>query len=367
MIQCKNKFWIENPSELFCAAELLPLSGMTLEAKMNALIRLCFLFMMFLLIVAPKQKWGWVLLILFFLFINIFYYVQKKRMKEHFQFPPPRYLAHPQPQPKAQVTYFNINAPPSNLANVPQGSLKLDTPQQYRFCLDWQPLEEGPKYWSRNQNLAGGPIPRTKIKPVIVPPIAALDYWRANPLVTHSHINKETQDDVYQSGYVVSSCCGTGDKILVANTKDDKKEQYSNIIEDYHPPNRRRRGSSSGSSTNTNTSGDIIENYEHPYRATQKVTCPKIENLYPSTSGDVLTKCGYNPDQVCKSNLPSNFAAGNCEQDPSMKDYNKNVFTQIINPGVYTQSQIIEPISSNIGISYTQQFPPTTCNMDKDW
>lgn len=41
-------------------------------------------------------------------------------------------------------------------------------------------------------------------------------------------------------------------------------------------------------------------------------------------------------------------------------EYNKNLFTQNIQPDVYTINQCIEPISSNIGISLTPQFGQLT-------
>lgn len=44
MISCiKNKFWLENPVQLFCSYELIPLNSMTLQEQMNALTRLVFL------------------------------------------------------------------------------------------------------------------------------------------------------------------------------------------------------------------------------------------------------------------------------------------------------------------------------------
>jgi len=76
--------------------------------------------------------------------------------------------------------------------------------------------------------------------------------------------------------------------------------------------------------------------------------------------GWVNTSCGYNPKQLFDSGLPTNLAAGNCTQDPVMKKYNENLFTQTVQPGVYTTSQINQPINSNMGISFTQQFPPTS-------
>jgi hypothetical protein len=78
-------------------------------------------------------------------------------------------------------------------------------------------------------------------------------------------------------------------------------------------------------------------------------------------SGWVNDECGYNPEQVYQAGLPSNLAVGNCQQDPKLKRFNENIFTQTVTPGVYTRNQVNEPINANIGISFQQQFEPTTC------
>lgn len=85
--------------------------------------------------------------------------------------------------------------------------------------------------------------------------------------------------------------------------------------------------------------------------------------LQPIQDGWINTSCSYNPSQT-KVNLPSNFPAGNCQQ--KLSQYNKNLFTQIVTPGVYTQNQVNEPINSNIGISFQQQFEPVTCKQDEN-
>ncbi len=112
-----------------------------------------------------------------------------------------------------------------------------------------------------------------------------------------------------------------------------------------------------------------VENYEYPpqeYKYGQLTTVKRPEEitLLPNGPGWVDTSCGYNPTQIYRSGLPSNYPAGNCTQDPKLKRYNENLFTQTVTPGVYTRSQIIEPINANIGISFQQQFEPVTCSMD---
>lgn len=91
---------------------------------------------------------------------------------------------------------------------------------------------------------------------------------------------------------------------------------------------------------------------------------PNKVHVEPNRPGWVNTECGYNPEQVYTSSLPSNLPAGNCEQNPILKRYNENLFTQTVTPGVYTRSQVNEPINSNIGISFQQQFEPVSCSRD---
>lgn len=108
----------------------------------------------------------------------------------------------------------------------------------------------------------------------------------------------------------------------------------------------------------------FYENFDNNY--TRLTTSDNQEQIlqYPGP-GWINTECSYNPSQV-KVNLPSNFPAGNCQQNERMSQFNKNLFTQIVTPGVYTVNQVNEPINSNIGISFQQQFEPVTCKQDEN-
>lgn len=369
---CQNKFWTQQFSELFCNLQVIPLSGMSLEQQMNALTRLSLI--IFFIILLLNWRWGLGFLFLSFTFIIIFYYIQKRKMNKDIEnFELPRYLL---TQDQAPIQHANvpIQKIPVNqgqqlaMWNFEGNELKLQTPEQYRFCLDTVKPKFGPDHYSANQKLAGSPNPKTKISPVVIAPPSALDYWRANNLITHSHINKETQEELYQSGYVVSDCCG--------DLSYDAKAVPSDVTENFTPSRQPMKPSQ----VNNQVNGTVIKNftpltsgvgcnpvvelpqYNFPYRTTQPT---ESDYLGPRLPGDVLTNCGYNPKQLRTSDLPTNLGAGNCMQDPVMKTYNKNLFTNIIQPDVYSYSQIIEPINENIGISWNQQMPPTTCNVDE--
>ena len=110
---------------------------------------------------------------------------------------------------------------------------------------------------------------------------------------------------------------------------------------------------------NLEYNGDNIR-FDYPY-----LEIPNDEVvILPGGQGQVNGGCGYNPEQLFTSDLPANLPAGNAEKSPRMKEYNKNIFTQTIQPGVYTRSQVNEPINSNIGISFTQQFEPLTSSVN---
>lgn len=316
------------------------------------------------------------------------------------------------------------------------GSVLIPRPTSDRFCNDSRKVEpNNPNFVSTNQRLAGPPNPKTLIAPVVVPPAMALDYWRANNLINHSHINTESQRDTYLSGYEVSNCCDRIDACIgpykIPNDNDSIENfEYIGISDPQRPASAPCNPISNASkqmvSPTPTTSIPNIPSFQHEtagerfsavkenhrsvegYQGysckdrakpdarsplpddhvsasrqivspTPVTTVPAIPGLYENfeypyekakvrdnESGWVNAMCGYNPDQIKESNLPSNLVAGNCEKDDAMKQYNKNLFTQNLQPDVYTVNQIIEPINSNMGISFTQQFPPTTCKRDEN-
>jgi len=115
----------------------------------------------------------------------------------------------------------------------------------------------------------------------------------------------------------------------------------------------------SGTPFSSKSRGSIIEHFDY-----ETIEEPNQVYVQPNNSGWVNTSCGYNAEQVYDSGLPSNLPSGNCQQNPAFKQYNENLFTQTITPGVYTRNQVNEPINANIGISFQQQFEPVSCKRD---
>lgn len=243
-------------------------------------------------------KQSFLFLLLAMSFIVILYYIQKRNMEQ---------------QNKEKFTPYK------------RGNLSMfKDPYAKTFCDDAVDMDgvngafNKPNWVSENGKLSGPANPKTKIPPVVAIPSHDLNFWRANNMVVHSAINDESNTDVYRSGYQVSTQCNNP-SISAPDSQEDFRLSFM-------PTNR------------------------DPYM--------RYVNNDP---GSVDISCGYNPQQVKRSGLPTNLAAGCCTQNPALKQYNENIFTQTIQPGVYTRSEIIEPVNSNIGISFNQQLPRTTC------
>jgi len=157
--------------------------------------------------------------------------------------------------------------------------------------------------------LVGKANPKTLIAPLITAPTHDINFWRKNNLVNHSGVNTSSAYDPYASGYLSSA-----------------------------PPTERRQPQS------------LKEGYEK---------CLAKEDDTPTDMGVVNRSLGHDSSTVAQA-WPTNIPASDYYLDQEYKDYNYNLFTNIIQPGVYVHSEIIEPISSNIGISYNAQFQPTT-------
>ena len=81
---CKNKFWLENYSDLFCEIDIIPFTHMSLARQLNALSRLVFIIT---LIIAPftglQSIYFFIAGIVFI--IILFYSLRNMDCKENYQ------------------------------------------------------------------------------------------------------------------------------------------------------------------------------------------------------------------------------------------------------------------------------------------
>ena len=88
MFRCqKTKFWLENPINLLCSCDIVPLDDMILSEQMNAITRL--IFVVFLILILFNFHSSFLFLLLSLVLIIILYYIQRTQMnqskKENFE------------------------------------------------------------------------------------------------------------------------------------------------------------------------------------------------------------------------------------------------------------------------------------------
>jgi len=314
-----NQFWLENISQLVQDPMILPEADCSLEEQMNAVTRGIILLWVFLWL--ANYKHHSLFLALSILFIIILYYIERNTMKESYE-----------------------TIPLNDWKYIPRGNkLKRETPEQYRFCKTEKPLVYDQRFQSNNQKLVGGPNPKTLEKNYVIPPSHAWDYWMPSYRVP-SQINDSTHEELFQSGYVGTSKC---DESEFACEMPIQQPCTSSICQDTLGP-------------------ELVEGYSGLYPSNYPPSTPNGPNMQnkQGTPGDLIPFV-YDTSNL-KHNLPVNLPAGRCEKQDAFNEYNRNLFTQNLGDNAFTRSEIIEPIQSNIGISFTQQFPPVTRDMTKD-
>jgi len=329
-----NKFWLEDISQLF----YIPFVNITIEQTFNSISR--FIIIIFIILFIFNNKYNFLFLFFSLLLIINIYYIQRNTMQEQYQ--------------------MNLNTQSSN-----------------RLCNKNTQFNHTPSYMSHNQKLVGNPNPKTLIQPVVTPPISDLEYWKNNNVTIHSAINEPSQIDVYRSGYYVDNECSNEDNVeysLCNSINNSNNFCTSNIKQNNCDSNNSLREENMSFPYQKEENENVKENMSFPYQkeenenVKENMSFPyqkqKIRDEY--NLDHINSICGYNQTQSDKYNLPSNFKTTSCHNNENLKEYNRNLFTQNIQEDIFTQNDINEPINSNIGISFNQQFNPTTFVQDKN-
>lgn len=367
MSYCNNKFWTENFIELFCKSDIIPLSDETIENQLNALTRLVLFIFLCILLFNTKVAVIFFIFAIFYILIEYYRYKRNKKIqytyKENFTMETNKKSCGKNGQngqkntgsyykklnlsssSKNPIIYYSqekIDYNPNN-ASLYKGQ-RYPVRTKPLFCDDSVNLNvNDPNYTSINQKLVGNSNPKTLINPIIPSPLADLEYWKNNNITKLSVINSSTQFDPYNSGYFYENCDNECSNIYNPATSNftnpmNKTIYNDNICSDYY----------------TNNGIDT-------------------QNMYNDIYNDIIEDVIDIPKDISK-NVKENFTCdtnnkndNNCRYLPNSNDIdnsNKNLYTQTIQPGIYSYNQVIEPINSNIGITYTEQIHPITKNVN---
>jgi hypothetical protein len=301
-----EKFWMFDVSQLFQSFDIFPSPDDTLVKKLNTITRLALVVCVVIAVFNPIVALSTLILVIV-VTTSVFSVSMADPTKEGFEEKEESKFQEKKLLHQFMGEYHSTRHPDLTTFGFPL--------TRKRFCNDEVPLEFGPDYVSLNQSLVGGPNPKTKIPPLIAAPSHDLESWKNNDFVVHSHINRETNFDEEKSGYSYGmqmipfksyKPCSEPEEDIMETFKDLGKD-----IENPKPKHpRMRRGNQS------------VEPIEDDDEKNEMIDIPPPPPCFESARRD-------------------------------------NLITQTLQPGIFQKSHIGEPIQSNIGISFTQQFGPT--------
>jgi hypothetical protein len=335
---CNERFWVEDPRELFCNLSTVPDYSTSINIQLNALTRLVVLIAIFLLLVSKTLSL--VFLFVSILFIILIYYRQRdmssnmssnmsnkivecyddkyrencynKNYKDVKDKCKPSKSARDSDlfaqKIDNNIKFNELRSQPEQCGqytplNTPNGPNGYPEPTRY---MEQFPNEDYDQITNPtlNQRLVGGANPKTLIAPPVLHPITDLDHWRQDNTVNHSRINSAGYHDLRLSGYEVG-------QLPVDNT-------YKNYL--CNP---------------------------------EKMVCGKRGNGYKRVESNVeeLQTVRPRPEKSNGNGTNRNYP---------------NMFVQNVQPNILSHSEVIEPINSNIGISMTRQLPPRGVSYDNE-
>ena len=314
MSKCNETFWLENIKNLFCSVQIVPTTNMSLEQQMNALTR--FTIFIFLILLLVNYKYDLIFLFFALIIIIILYYLQRSRMsniQENFQMNRKKY-----------TKIFSENPTFSAPLN------KVEDRSDF-ICQPMKTVKTRNDNIEVNETLTENPLPRkgSNLKDVWFQAPMFSGAWRNN-LTVPTGINAFKNEFFSDSGYIPTGEC--------PKLYRDPCSQSQSANNDLFSSNEPKLNA-------------IKENFEMPkyekHNEKKEGVYDDPENLY------FLNSMGFNKDQL-KVNLPENLNMGEKARGKEFSGFNKNLFTNNLQENIFTKNQLISPISSNIGITYTQ-------------
>ena len=356
----QSLFWLEDPMSLWRDIRLLPKESMTLPEQLNCITRLVIFIYLILFLIGYQQAVLFLLLSL--IFIIILYYLQKNKMTtcENYAYPNTaigKYI-------DKSETLYNEGIREYKTNRYTYGKHPSYFVQQIEEPVEIRPDQS---FVSNNQSLVGGANPKTHIAPIVAAPIYEWNVWKANDFVVPNVMNQRTRQDFYGSGYYSSpdphvetpppprTYPSNSKRPVNAKTPYDTTSVIEPVTENftYLDDNQGKKADCKSCQLpdariepQTRTNGDF-KRFEEKKGMDKKIRY----------TGDVNDQFGYDPTNL-QYGLPSNYQSSNCQRNTNVTRLNNEIFTSTITPGVYYKNEIIEPISSNIGISFDQQIPP---------
>lgn len=377
-----GKFWMYDVTQLFRSFDLLPSPEDDLSTKLNTITRLALIACIVIAAYKPFLAFS-TLIIVMVITMSVYSGSIPDPVIEGFEYGSIVSRTHQEECGNQQLYEFMREYNSTKYPDLNKVGFPIT---QNRFCNDSVPLEYSTTHISPNQQLVGGPNPKTRIPPLVVAPSHDLDSWRTNDFAVHSQINRLTNFDSDKSGYnygilqtkceecmyVPCQCKTSLPMRQITQTQQDNFklpevtimrdgdliEGFNSEFQDSHYGNRMDSLKPRGN-TESYKRRQLIEDLILDVGGQDEKHKPFIKKYVKDVfsnrrMGDVKD---FEIDETIEK-----ISLRNNSDDPSVcfeSPRRDNIITQTLQPGVFQKSHIGEPIQSNIGISYTQEWGPT--------
>jgi len=347
-----SKFWLNNPKVLLDNLKIIPKADMNIDDQMNCLTRLVILIFLILFLFGYQQSL--LFLILSIIFIIILYYIKNNKMITENYTSPFNKMTNGYKNYENNKNTLSIINSVQNKENEYKNLQKkytsrmMDSTSFYKQQSNNYKAGTNQNFYSVNQKLTGNANPKTKIAPVLVAPSHDLPYWKNSDFSVRSNINSRSIQDFYSSGY-----SSVNDNSCIEEPTDSQSRSKSNLVENFiqgQYESTSQKGFSGQEGKYENLDNNIYQKQKN------SGDFPEYDMSNLNEYGNVITVNGYDENNL-NYDLPVNYSPTECQENDDVKMLNEEIFTSIITPDTYYKTDVIEPISSNIGISFTQQIP----------
>lgn len=348
-----EKLWIYDLNELFKSFQLIPKEKDSYYTKLNTVVRLTIVLGLVLSCWKPGLGVGFVLAVTMITVIVDAGYTRTTD-RENFEETEckSKCKVNKNTYPmNRELSYNDGKLHLSSFLDKTCGNINLNFPvTQLRFCNDEVPLTYDNTYRSPN-NIGGPANPKTFITPIIAAPAFDLDSWKTNGFVTHSAINESRNYDQERAGYnygvLPTKCkncsmspCGCGVTRSVKN-KSSISLQNNTLIENFEQPEE------------TSLNYQLVNYIQDLQKSGIDIEDRQlVRRNVKSKFGTVQDR---DVDQILQTMMSNPKTDENFYFESKRRDA---LLTNTLVPGVYQKTHIAEPIQSNIGISYVQDWGP---------
>lgn len=376
-----DTFWMYDVTQLFRSFDLLPTPDDSLATKLNTIMRLTIVICAVIGFYKPILALSTIVIIMA-ITMSVFSASVQTPTQENFEYDSDHasgitslHNSKTNQLNEFMKEYITTTSSADGMQNVYKSGFPIT---QKRFCNDDVPLQYGLGYISANQQLAGVSDMRTTVPPLVAPPSHDLNSWKENDFITHSAINRETNFDYSRAGYnygilptkcSICKICNNNDNITFQESSNEltqhncycepssnlKRPLKINYVKRVPELIRNLRQQNIGENeilkiTDSQQNNNILSEFhskQNPMNTQSMIT----ENAETKSVSNKQSSSNSINGDIESDNIKINPCFENPRRD--------NIITQTIQPGVYQKSHVGEPIQSNIGISYTQEFVPT--------